>query len=195
MAHLPTEQEIRDKLERSPEHIRAYVLSQELISIFEELRVAYKLHFDEAAKVSDAIVAVFVELRPASEFPNLLKEALEQNSEVYEPLLNDINKKIFTPFRESLEQKNKPTGTPESAQSPAVQQPKDTEQKPSPAPASPLKDTATLLEKTTNKGEERIDVGPLTEEAPAPPAGDTEPTQNNTAQYKGGNDPYREPID
>lgn len=121
MAILPTHEEINMAFDKASKAVQEYIGSVELMRAFIEVREHYKLHLDEAGNISRALNAVFLGLRPAAEFPELLKAALEQNSSTYNAVLRDINEKIFVAFRRKMQEGGAPAQTesaPEKPQSP-----------------------------------------------------------------------------
>lgn len=174
---IPTEQEIRDTLEKAPDTIRAYVNSATLGDAFEEIRTRHKLHLDEAGKLTDALVATFLEMRPASGFSDLLKESLEQNSGAYAAVLADINEKIFKPFRKSLEEEVTATADTPATPAPAV--------RPAEAVRPP---SVPLLEKKVNERPQTFSVDAFSEDR-------AEPEPKKAPEYRSGVDPYRESVE
>ena len=184
MTRIPTEQELRIVYEKAPSFIKEYVISTELLKAFETIRTEHKLHFDEAGKLTDALVSVFLEMRPMSEFPNLLREALEQNSATYSAVLKDVNEKIFTVFREKILTQSNKEGPAET----------DIEKSAAPEPASPTRATSTSLRDRLELG-----VSHPHEVASVNTLNDSQP-QNETPSGKKPPeaphpDPYREPIE
>lgn len=176
---IPTEQEIRAAYERAPKPVQQYVVSKELQEAFHSIRTENKLHLDEAGKLTNALVAVFTELKPMGDFPLMLKEALEQNAAAYDAVLKSVNEKIFTAFRNTL----KPaTETP--AQNAPVKP-----ATPPPSSAPPIKTPMDRLRETSNAGAQTVDAVSRIENAPREAA-----PQPPTTTYK-STDPYREPIE
>lgn len=105
MGILPTLEELKAAHGAAPAYIRDYISSEELAKVFNEIRDTNKLHLDEAGQLSLALSAVFLEVRPAEQFPELLKEALEVNQGAHAAVLKTVNEKVFARFREILSQK------------------------------------------------------------------------------------------
>lgn len=175
MAILPTQEEIVARFESAPEYVRNFITSVELMATFKTLREVHKLHLDEAGQVGRALNAVFLEIRPASEFPELLRSSLEQNVSVYDALLKDINEKIFKVFREKMETKP-PTPTPVT-----------------PTPPATPPSTIGKLEATITKQPQSVVVSTLTEKNDVISKPTTTPTPPQRHTYT--NDPYREPVE
>lgn len=173
MAQIPTEQEIRTAYESAQKNIKDYVVSEDLQKKFHDIRTNHNLHLDEAGKLTDALVATFLELSPMSEFPNLLREVLEQNSDQHESVLKEVNDKIFTSFRNKLE------GKPDEIEELAPQKEPETANQGSNVP---------ILEKKINEGVKKISVGTLD----SSPKTQTQKEKEETS-YRGV-DPYRESI-
>lgn len=148
--------------------VRTYIQSEELAHVFEEIRTTYKIHLDEAGNISLSLNAVFLGVRPAGEFTNLLKASLEQNGDKYDSILKDVNEKIFKVFRNKLEHKDNANGA-------------SPEQKPAPA-KTPLE----RLESGTVEHAEPIALSPDTG-APKEPVREKKPYT--------GSDPYRESVE
>lgn len=184
MATIPDEQTLRSALEQAPGNVRTFVTSNELLEIFDTIRTEHKLHFDEAEKLTDALVAVFVELQPLSAFPELLKEALEQNAQAYDGVLKDVNEKIFAAFRNTL-QGTPAVARPEAPQAPALA--------PVPTPTPQLvvpKTPLDRLKETSRTVTESVAVQPNDEGATTPRAAVPPPASSYS-----NTDPYREPIE
>ncbi|MFQ5540643.1 MAG: hypothetical protein ACE5F4_00090 [Candidatus Paceibacteria bacterium] len=214
MITIPTKQDIQEAYNRGPTQVQSYITSNELNEVFEQIREAHKLHFDEADKLTDALVSVFFELRSASEFPELLREALEQNSDKYDAVLKDVNEKIFKVFRQKLAGKDTAPSSaapPAPSGTPATPVPKPTPQEPPQeppivpaappsAPVTPEKTRpseepaavppapAAALEKKTNEKPEQVSVDAFDDDAEK-----KSPLQG--APYRSGVDPYREPLE
>lgn len=167
-------QKLKEAYQKAPEAVQEFIISDELSNTFEKIRKTHQLHLDEASNMSDALNAVFLEVKPFDAFPNLLKQALEQNRAKYDAVLKDINELIFVPFRKSLQQKEEkveePVPEPEAAPTPA------------PQAAEPA---INKLEKSTFQKPETVELG-------TPPEGEIKKEESkNTPPV----DPYREPID
>jgi len=182
MGTLPTLEELRPAYEKALDMVRTYIQGEELAKAFEEIRTAHKIHFDEAGKLSLALNAVFLEVRPAGEFSILLKESLEQNSDKYGAILNDVNEKIFKVFRAKMERKESGETEPVPAPIPAVRQPP-----PVPAQKTPQE----RLSSTTSQGTERVSL-----KAPEEKKSENEPrpASSSSNNYSDG-DPYRESVE
>lgn len=178
MALIPTEQEIRAGYEKASPLVQTYIASAELQDEFNAIRTAHQLHFDEAGKMSDALVATFLGLREMKQFPELLREALEQNGDKHSEVLKDINEKIFSSFRRKLELKPLP----------------QEEVRHSTPPASLLS-----VSKPHVTLEKRGNEEPKTFSVNMPPFEAKEKGKNATekkdASYKSGIDPYRESVE
>lgn len=164
---IPNNNEIREQLKNAPEDVRVFIAGVEFNETFIAIKNSHKLHFDEMEKLGNALVSVFVELRSMSDFPALLREALEQNSAAYDAVLKDVNEKIFAVFRASLEKKVA------ESEAPALNS-----QTPSPKPPTP----AALLEKKVPQNAEKVTLS-------TPPPAPEKPPQYIKV------DPYREPIE
>lgn len=168
---MPSYDQIDAAEQTASQAVKDYVASKEYFETFKNIIDAHKLHIDEAGLLGDALEATFYGAVPAAEFPNLLKEVLEQNKNLYDVLLKDINEKIFAPFRASLQ-------VEESVATPPV---KSTEIPVQRATAQPS------LERVTGSRSTNVEVDVLNEsaekEAPQKPI------------YKDATDPYREPIE
>jgi len=189
MTTIPPLETIEEALKKAPEIVDDFITSETLADSFEEIRTTHKLHLDEAEQLSRALNAVFLELAPADQFPDLIREALEQNSDKFDVVLTDVNEKVFKVFRRELEEaKNKTTDSEGSiAQKPAaVVTPPSAQPSTSSAQQEP---TPVLLDKKTNEKAESFDVDAFTEDTP-----DTPQSQQRGTQYRSGVDPYREPI-
>ena len=161
--------------------VRTYIQGEELAKAFEEIRTVHKIHFDEAGNLSLALNAVFLEVRPAGEFSMLLKVSLEQNSDKYGAILNDVNEKIFKVFRMKMERRESEETTPELASTPAVHQPSH----------APIQKTPQeRLSQSSSSGAEPFSLKPIEENGDRLPQKTTpaSPPPNNYS----GNDPYRE---
>src|SRR3989344_3449230 len=171
MATIPTNDEIGAAFAKASKAVQEYIGSTELMSAFIGIRDHYKLHLDEAGNISRALNAVFLGVRPAAEFPELLKAALEQNSGAYGVTLKDINEKIFVPFRRKMQEKG--AAPPSDAQ---------TLQK----PLSPIERLEERVMGDAERGVEKKTAGmpPLRPSTP-PPQPQTPPATT---------DPYRESI-
>ncbi len=203
MATLPTKEEIKKAYQQAPEYIQTYIISKELADVFNTIRTAYKLHFDEAGQISIALNAVFLEVRPTAEFPDLLKVALEQNGDKYDVVLKDINEKIFTVFREKVLTRKTETPEMQSAQ-------KEVPKTPTVVPTPPEKendiplvsvpetqpkpDPINQLEKTVSNATETVSVNTLEDETTPKPKLREEVEQADK-KYTQGADPYREVLD
>lgn len=175
MPTLPTQEEILARFESAPEYVRNFITSVELMATFKTLRETHKLHLDEAGQVGRALNAVFLELKPASEFPELLRSSLEQNVSVYDALLKDINEKVFKVFREKME-------TAPSLPVSVTLTP----------PATPPS-TIGKLEATITKQPQSVVVPTLAEKNSATPTPTPPPAPIQPRAYT--NDPYREPVE
>ncbi len=185
MTTIPDEQTLRSALEQAPANVRTFVTSNELLEIFDAIRTEHKLHFDEAEKLTDALVAVFVELQPLSAFPELLKEALEQNAQAYDGVLKDVNEKIFVAFRNTLQ------GAPAAAVAPKVPQAPALAPVPTPTPQPALPKTPLdRLKETSRTVTESVAVQPNDTSATTPHAAVPPPASSYPST-----DPYREPIE
>jgi len=171
MSPIPTNQELQGAFQKADASVQTYIASGELDEAFEQIRTEHKLHLDEAGKLGQALNAVFLELRPMSEFPNLLREALEQNSGAYDAVLKAVNDKIFSPFRTKLQ-------TPSASEEKAL----DTK----PVEATPT--VRNLIDKKELGGAEKVSVNTLSEEQ------SLREGSPNQKQYRAA-DPYREPIE
>lgn len=193
MATIPTIEEIEKALQQTSEIVDGFIVSETLADAFEEIRTTHKLHLDEAEQLSRALNAVFLELAPFDRFPELLREALEQNSDKFDVVLSDVNEKVFKVFRKNLEEgKNKPVDSEEvSASAPVA-----VATAPAPSPAQPTtprtaqEPAPVLLDKKTSEKAESFNVDAFTDDASDSP----QQTQQST-QYRSGVDPYREPIE
>lgn len=93
--------EIQKAFATAPEHLRAYIKSDELDVAFYQIRTTYKLHLDHAGNLALAIDAVVLGLRKFDELPALLREALGGlDDATREKVLKDVNDKVFIPLRE-----------------------------------------------------------------------------------------------
>lgn len=182
MTLIPPAEEIRNKLQNAPGNVRSFITSAEFTTAFENVRTTHKLHFDEAEKMGDSLSAVFLEMVPANQFPDLLKESLEQNSGAYGVVLADINEKIFKPFRKSLEGGAATPADMPVALAPAARPAQDIKDRPSPTPAEPL------VGKKTDERPQTFSVDAFSEDEVK-----AEPTK--LPKYHGGIDPYHEPIE
>lgn len=182
MAFIPNEQTLRTAYEQAPPAIKEYIVSAELLDAFDAIRTDNKLHFDEAEKLTDAMVAVFLEVKPLAEFPAMLREALEQNAAAYEAVLKAVNEKIFTAFRNTLR------NTPPSAAPTAVETPAPVPT-PTPQPAVP-KTPLDRLKETSRTVTESVAVQPNDTSATTPHAAVPPPASSYPST-----DPYREPIE
>lgn len=179
MTYIPSESELRGLYEKAPQNVKDFIVSTELLDAFDAIRVEHKLHLDEAGKLTDALVAVFLEAKPATDFPLMLKEALEQNATAYDAVLKAVNEKIFTAFRNTL----KPTTEIPIQSVPA--QPATP-----PPPSAPLiKTPMDRLKEASNAGAQTVQASPQIENIPREAA-----PQTSTPTYKSA-DPYREPIE
>lgn len=179
MTLIPSEQDLRGLYEKAPQNVRDFVVSAELLDAFDVIRTEHKLHLDEAGKLTDALVAVFLEAKPASDFPLMLKEALEQNASAYDAVLKAVNEKIFTAFRNTL--KPATETQPQSAPVQSVVPP------PSSAPL--IKTPMDRLKETSNAGAQTVQAPPPIENIPREAS-----PQPLATTYK-STDPYREPIE
>lgn len=176
MALIPTEQEIRAEYEKASPLVQAYVASAELQDEFNAIRTAHRLHFDEAGKMSDALVATFLGLSEMKQFPELLREALEQNGDKHSEVLKDINEKIFSSFRRKLEPKPLP---------------QEETRRSAPSPLPSVSKPHVNLEKRGNEEPKTFSVNMPPFEAEKGEA----PTEKKDVSYKSGIDPYRESVE
>jgi len=72
MTTIPPLETIEEALKKAPEIVDDFITSETLADSFEEIRTTHKLHLDEAEQLSRALNAVFLELAPADQFPDLL---------------------------------------------------------------------------------------------------------------------------
>ncbi len=183
MATLPTTEELKEKYATASSAVRKYIASDELDEAVGAIKNSYKLHLDETEQLNTALEAVFLGVRPAAEFPELLKVALEQNSSAYDAVLRDVNEKIFVAFRRKMQEPEAPKpseATPVAIKvAPSGQAPQGAAQT-APSPAGSIK----RIGEQVMKQAERVEVNTLGVSAPAP-----EPKKYPTT------DPYRESID
>lgn len=186
MATIPTLAELKPAYQSAPDMVRTYIQSEELARVFEEIRTVHKIHFDEAGQISLSLNAVFLGVRRAGEFTNLLKVSLEQNSDKYDAILNDVNEKIFKVFRYKLEHKDDAsTGTQAAAPASPAAPSHAPVSSPSPHPL-PAKTPLERLESGTAERAEPV----------ALPADTPEPTREALAKKPyTGTDPYRESVE
>lgn len=185
MVHLPQKTEIETAYENAPAYIKEYVVSEKLQTAFEEIRVQHKLHFDEADKLTDALVATFIELTPAASFPDLLKEVLEQNIGTYDAVLKDVNEKIFKPFRERLMEAPEASRAETRARSSEIPQRQEDARQVAPLiPLPPINP----LEQRANEKPQTVSVDAFSESA-------SEEHTDTEGAARRAVDPYREPIE
>lgn len=183
MTLIPNENILREAMGNAPTRVRSFIVSPAFTEAFDTIRTKHKLHFDEAGKIGDSLSAVFLEIVPSDQFPDLLKEALEQNSGKFGAVLADINEQVFKPFRAQLEQASKKSEkedgrpVPESATILHISEPA----------AAVTAQPVPFFEKKTSEKAESVAVDAFTEETASAPRQDT--------QYRSGVDPYREPVD
>ncbi|MEK7613325.1 MAG: hypothetical protein AAB439_00400 [Patescibacteria group bacterium] len=176
MITIPTNEELRNAYEKAPEMVQKYITSEGLAAAFEEIRMSNKLHLDEAGRLSQALNAVFLELRTITTFPELLRTTLEQNSNTYDAVLKAVNEKIFEPFRALLQPAPDVVKAPVTPPQPPVQ--KET---PSPVPTV----SGNILDRKITQSPEKISVDVLKTESIPP----VKPPSRSSI------DPYREPIE
>lgn len=166
--NIPPNDEIRTYLGNASAPVRNFIASPEFVEAFLHIRATHKLHFDEAEKLGNALIAVFTEARPVANFPVMLREALEQNRGTYDAVLADINEKIFSIFRLKLARDDAPvTGSEKNT-------------------PKPLDEKAFVLEKKTSQNTAKVALAasePLESQPPTP-----------SGAYK-ATDPYREPLE
>jgi len=171
---IPEQDTIDDAFEEAPQYVQKYITSVALAVAFESIRETRKIHLDEMEKLGRALNAVFLELQPMGHFPDLLREALEQNKDTFEAVLGDVNENIFKPFRKTLETKQAP---PDDVPAPA------------PSPATVQSSPVPLLERRVNEKIESVSVDAFNEEAPK------KQQMKASTPYRSGVDPYREQVD
>lgn len=180
MSLIPTSEQIEVAREKADDTVIDYTTSSVYFDAVESIAATHKLHIDETGNIGDALMAVFYGVVPVEQFPNLLKEALEQNSATHDAVLKDINEKIFVPFRKSLEEK--PTTDPVAETTPPTQvgAPKNL------LPTETRNEEKPILSSSVSRKEEHVSVDTLNEQH-------KEETQQKPTY--GSTDPYREPIE
>lgn len=191
---IPTETQLRAQYQNASRRVQQFITSVELDEIFKEIHNTHKLHLDEIGNLSNALNAVFLEMAPLEQFPNLLKEALEQNSDRYDAVLKDVNEKIFVAFRKKLEEPEEPSIEEKTVPETVVPTP--------PPQASQIdalektvsfNDTPPTIEKTAPAPIDKLE----TSVREKPTEVEIEKPKPNTSgsAYTGSTDPYREPIE
>lgn len=179
MSEPITQDDIQAALTKLPPEIAEYAKSTELYETFESVRLKYDLHLDQAGALILAIYAVVVELRPFSELPQLMREALgDIPQEKQNEIMSDFNERVFSVLREKTKQK--------------VFKGQITENSNKQAPMKPLVNTSPLIMKKTVV-EQKMLSGDVTAPVPVPVPTKT-PKPTAPAHYH-GTDPYREPAE
>lgn len=187
---IPNQTQLHAAYQKASPLVQNFITSPQLSTTFTAIREKHKLHLDEAGALSNALNAVFLEIVSFEQFPELLKEALEQNKDKHDVILSEVNEKVFTAFRESLkETKQAPEPAQVSVEAPAEVQSNSLEEKirsvnlggPTPA-AKAQTNTFDKLEATVQEKPTDVEVST---QSPSP----NKPYSNGTT------DPYREPIE
>ena len=199
---IPDQTAIRAAYKKAPKRVQKYITSIELDHAFKEIGTTHKLHLDESGALSKALNAVFLELVPLEKFPDLLKEVLKDNSK-QAAVLKEVNEKVFVTFRKKLQE---PEPEPEpKIEAAEEEKPEDTVE----VAPKPAEDKIASIEKTISLEKPTPTVAPIPSSAPdkltdavsEKPVDIEIPSVNETkkpdesSQYTGGGDPYREPIE
>ncbi len=178
------EEEVRKVYASAPQHLKAYIDSDELFDAFHSIREAHKLHLDHAGNLALAIDAVILGMKRFDELPILLREGLMGLDEAMrEKVVKDVNDKIFMPLRELTKKHaeesktyTEPPAPTSGIRSVEIKLVKE------PAPPLPLQSVV----------EQKMPPTAAPPTAPVPPAESTAPRE--TPRYH-GTDPYREPVE
>lgn len=187
---IPSVEQLQAAHENASKSVQDFIDADNYFLVFEEIRNTHKLHLDEAEKLSRALGAVFLKLVSFEEFPNLLKEVLEQNSDKHDAVLKEINSKIFTVFRENVLKKlgqekaqTPPTTEVSTTDKPSAQS-KEALSFSAPSATQPTP-AINKLEEVVKEHSTDIEIGEMSE---------PQNKKDGDSEYTGGGDPYREPI-
>ena len=97
-----TKQQRVEAYKKLSEQLKEFVMSDELAKTFQIIGSAHNLLLDKVDIMADAVIIVLIGLVSSSEFPKKLSVVLNMSGSALENLLEDINNKIFIPFRNSL---------------------------------------------------------------------------------------------
>ncbi len=110
-----------EKFEQLPEELQMAIWDLDLDGVIGGLGWKYKLHVDQLGKLADETASVLIGIKPASDFRKNLAQALpEIEGSRIDEIVNEVNREIFLPIRESLQKvgENKSATTRELAEQP-----------------------------------------------------------------------------
>ena len=196
-----TQEEIQKAYASAPKHLQEYIDSDDLFNAFHEIRGKYNLHLDKAGDLAIAIDAIILNLQSFDAFPRLLKEALGGVDEkTYQGVVEDVNTKIFTAFRElTKKQVEKLVQAPAPPKPVSNSEPlkviEQTVSQKEPAPVKPLQIIQEKMSQTVGTAALNIPVPPVAAAVTTPAAQpEQKPPATAPTRYHGA-DPYREPAE
>lgn len=98
-----TKQQKVEAYKKLSEQSKEFIMSDELAKTFQKIGSAHNLLLDKVNIMADMVILTLVGLVSSLEFPKKLSVALNMSGPALENLLEDINNKIFIPFRNSLQ--------------------------------------------------------------------------------------------
>ena len=101
-----TPEQKKEAFEKSPREVRRFIMSDELAEKFDEIGKSNNLLIDKVGVLGDEVILEILGLTSAADFSNRIKQAGIVADSRVDSIVEEVNTKVFLPFRNLLVNKN-----------------------------------------------------------------------------------------